>query len=76
MFVSSHQILDVKSPTKQSKQDKNKNLDCDKVYTRFLMFNTYFTVHIFTHQRAEFMFYILCFFVYGEKTHPQSHYVT
>ncbi|XP_034020761.1 protein AF-9 [Thalassophryne amazonica] len=27
-----NQILEVKSPTKQSKQDKNKNLDCDKAY--------------------------------------------
>ncbi|KAI3375863.1 hypothetical protein L3Q82_004139 [Scortum barcoo] len=26
------QILEVKSPTKQSKQDKNKNVDCDKAY--------------------------------------------
>lgn len=26
------QILEVKSPSKQSKQDKNKNLDCDKVH--------------------------------------------
>lgn len=30
------QILEVKSPTKQSKQDKNKNLDCDKVHEAFL----------------------------------------
>uniref|UniRef100_A0A3P8SQE1 MLLT3 super elongation complex subunit n=1 Tax=Amphiprion percula TaxID=161767 RepID=A0A3P8SQE1_AMPPE len=26
------QILEVKSPTKQSKQDKSKNIDCDKAY--------------------------------------------
>lgn len=25
------QILEVKSPIKQTKQDKNKNIDCDKV---------------------------------------------
>uniref|UniRef100_A0A3Q1FJI0 AF-9 ANC1 homology domain-containing protein n=1 Tax=Acanthochromis polyacanthus TaxID=80966 RepID=A0A3Q1FJI0_9TELE len=25
------QILEVKSPTKQSKQDKSKNIDCDKI---------------------------------------------
>lgn len=28
-------ILEVKSPTKQGKQDKNKNLDCDKVHEPF-----------------------------------------
>lgn len=31
------QILEVKSPTKQSKQDKNKNLDCDKVHKAFFI---------------------------------------
>ncbi|XP_029932541.1 protein AF-9 isoform X2 [Myripristis murdjan] len=30
--TSNNQILEVKSPTKQTKQDKNKNLDCDKAY--------------------------------------------
>ncbi|XP_070849956.1 protein AF-9 isoform X2 [Chaetodon trifascialis] len=30
--TTSNQILEVKSPTKQNKQDKNKNLDCDKAY--------------------------------------------
>ncbi|XP_028992743.1 protein AF-9 isoform X2 [Betta splendens] len=30
--TTNSQILEVKSPTKQSKQDKNKNLDCDKAY--------------------------------------------
>ncbi|XP_077400029.1 protein AF-9 isoform X2 [Vanacampus margaritifer] len=29
---TSNQILEVKSPNKQGKQDKNKNLDCDKAY--------------------------------------------
>ncbi|XP_069034010.1 protein AF-9 isoform X2 [Embiotoca jacksoni] len=29
---TTNQILDMKSPTKQSKQDKNKNMDCDKAY--------------------------------------------
>ncbi|XP_056225665.1 protein AF-9 isoform X3 [Seriola aureovittata] len=30
--TTNNQILEVKSPTKQSKQDKNKNIDCDKAY--------------------------------------------
>ncbi|XP_045921808.1 protein AF-9 isoform X4 [Micropterus dolomieu] len=30
--TTNNQILEVKSPTKQSKQDKNKSLDCDKAY--------------------------------------------
>ncbi|XP_076829764.1 protein AF-9 isoform X2 [Brachyhypopomus gauderio] len=30
--ASSNQILEVKSPIKQSKVDKNKNIDCDKAY--------------------------------------------
>ncbi|XP_058480876.1 protein AF-9 isoform X1 [Solea solea] len=30
--TTNNQILEVKSPTKQSKQDKSKNLDCDKAY--------------------------------------------
>ncbi|KAM3590217.1 uncharacterized protein V6R79_005966 [Siganus canaliculatus] len=30
--TTTNQILEVKSPTKQNKQDKNKNLDCDKAY--------------------------------------------
>ncbi|XP_071334348.1 protein AF-9 isoform X2 [Trachinotus anak] len=30
--TTNNQILEVKSPTKQSKQDKNKNMDCDKAY--------------------------------------------
>ncbi|XP_034532395.1 protein AF-9 isoform X1 [Notolabrus celidotus] len=30
--TTNNQILEVKSPTKQSKQDKNRNLDCDKAY--------------------------------------------
>ncbi|XP_061524971.1 protein AF-9 isoform X2 [Phycodurus eques] len=30
--TTNNQILEVKSPNKQSKQDKNKNLDCDKAY--------------------------------------------
>ncbi|XP_008317202.1 protein AF-9 isoform X1 [Cynoglossus semilaevis] len=30
--TTNNQILEVKSPTKQSKQDKNKNLECDKAY--------------------------------------------
>uniref|UniRef100_UPI0037E83D16 protein AF-9 n=1 Tax=Semicossyphus pulcher TaxID=241346 RepID=UPI0037E83D16 len=30
--TTTNQILEVKSPTKQSKQDKNRNLDCDKAY--------------------------------------------
>ncbi|XP_047426131.1 protein AF-9 isoform X2 [Mugil cephalus] len=30
--TTNNQILEVKSPTKQSKQDKNKNTDCDKAY--------------------------------------------
>ncbi|XP_029382255.1 protein AF-9 isoform X2 [Echeneis naucrates] len=30
--TTNNQILEVKSPTKPSKQDKNKNLDCDKAY--------------------------------------------
>uniref|UniRef100_A0A665V223 AF-9 ANC1 homology domain-containing protein n=1 Tax=Echeneis naucrates TaxID=173247 RepID=A0A665V223_ECHNA len=29
--TTNNQILEVKSPTKPSKQDKNKNLDCDKI---------------------------------------------
>ncbi|KAM4537206.1 protein AF-9 isoform 1-T1 [Odontesthes bonariensis] len=30
--TTNNQILEVKSPIKQSKQDKNKNVDCDKAY--------------------------------------------
>ncbi|KAK5848740.1 hypothetical protein PBY51_006332 [Eleginops maclovinus] len=30
--TTNNQILEVKSPPKQSKQDKNKNIDCDKAY--------------------------------------------
>ncbi|XP_041635865.1 protein AF-9 isoform X2 [Cheilinus undulatus] len=30
--TTNNQILEVKSPNKQSKQDKNRNLDCDKAY--------------------------------------------
>ncbi|XP_069374703.1 protein AF-9 isoform X5 [Paralichthys olivaceus] len=30
--TTNNQILEVKSPNKQGKQDKNKNLDCDKAY--------------------------------------------
>ncbi|XP_044040700.1 protein AF-9 isoform X2 [Siniperca chuatsi] len=30
--TTNNQILEVKSPSKQSKQDKNKSLDCDKAY--------------------------------------------
>ncbi|XP_029310316.1 protein AF-9 isoform X2 [Cottoperca gobio] len=30
--TTNNQILEVKSPTKQSKQDKNKIIDCDKAY--------------------------------------------
>ncbi|KAM4612276.1 protein AF-9 [Polymixia lowei] len=30
--TSNNQILEVKSPNKQSKQDKNRNIDCDKAY--------------------------------------------
>uniref|UniRef100_A0A673VZ71 MLLT3 super elongation complex subunit n=1 Tax=Salmo trutta TaxID=8032 RepID=A0A673VZ71_SALTR len=30
--TSNNQILEVKSPIKQTKQDKNKNIDCDKAY--------------------------------------------
>ncbi|XP_028285461.1 protein AF-9 isoform X2 [Parambassis ranga] len=30
--TTNNQILEVKSPTKQSKQDKSKNIDCDKAY--------------------------------------------
>ncbi|XP_056298142.1 protein AF-9 isoform X2 [Pseudoliparis swirei] len=30
--TTANQILEVKSPTKQSKQDKSRNLDCDKAY--------------------------------------------
>ncbi|XP_015259874.1 PREDICTED: protein AF-9-like [Cyprinodon variegatus] len=30
--TTSNQILEVKSPVKQSKQDKNENIDCDKAY--------------------------------------------
>ncbi|XP_059210562.1 protein AF-9 isoform X2 [Centropristis striata] len=30
--TTNNQILEVKSPTKQNKQDKNKNMDCDKAY--------------------------------------------
>uniref|UniRef100_A0A3Q2CSG2 AF-9 ANC1 homology domain-containing protein n=1 Tax=Cyprinodon variegatus TaxID=28743 RepID=A0A3Q2CSG2_CYPVA len=29
--TTSNQILEVKSPVKQSKQDKNENIDCDKI---------------------------------------------
>ncbi|XP_031155641.1 protein AF-9 isoform X2 [Sander lucioperca] len=30
--TTNNQILEVKSPSKQSKQDKNRNIDCDKAY--------------------------------------------
>ncbi|XP_074480174.1 protein AF-9 isoform X4 [Sebastes fasciatus] len=30
--TTNNQILEVKSPTKQSKQDKSRNIDCDKAY--------------------------------------------
>ncbi|XP_054456963.1 protein AF-9 isoform X1 [Anoplopoma fimbria] len=30
--TTANQILEVKSPTKQNKQDKNRNIDCDKAY--------------------------------------------
>ncbi|XP_068443624.1 protein AF-9 isoform X2 [Clinocottus analis] len=30
--TTANQILEVKSPTKQNKQDKNRNMDCDKAY--------------------------------------------
>ncbi|KAM4565253.1 protein AF-9 [Fundulus diaphanus] len=32
MKTTNNQFLEVKSPVKQSKQDKNENLDCDKAY--------------------------------------------
>ncbi|XP_010901180.1 protein AF-9 isoform X3 [Esox lucius] len=35
--TSTTQILEVKSPIKQTKQDKNKNIDCDKAYLEELV---------------------------------------
>ncbi|XP_036002008.1 protein AF-9 [Fundulus heteroclitus] len=32
MKTTNNQVLEVKSPVKQNKQDKNENLDCDKAY--------------------------------------------
>ncbi|KAM9836892.1 protein AF-9 [Aulostomus maculatus] len=32
LLKSTNQIMEVKSPTKQNKQDKHKNIDCDKAY--------------------------------------------
>lgn len=43
MFLSCPpQILEVKSPSKQNKQDKNKNIDYDKVHICFCMFPVIF----------------------------------